>query len=95
MTKIKVKTIIWEEWNIKHIKKHNIVPSEVTEVGSSLIYHQKTRKERYIAIGRSGTRLITLILSRKDTGTYYLVTARDSNKKERRRVYDKEKQKNI
>lgn len=95
MTKIKVRKIIWEEWNIEHIKKHNVVPSEVAEVGRSLIYHQKTRKERYIAIGRSGTRIITLILSRKATGSYYLVTARDSNKKERRKAYDKEKRKKI
>ncbi len=93
MTKIKVKSIIWEEWNVEHIKKHNIQVVEVVEAGENLYFHRKTNKGRYLAVGRSGTRLITLILNRKGAGKYYLVTAFDTARKDRIKVYEKENKK--
>jgi hypothetical protein len=90
MTKIKIKHLIWDEWNIEHIKKHKVDVKEAVETGKNLIYHQRTHKSRFLAVGRSGNRIITLILSRKDVGEYYLVTARDSDNRERRKLYEKE-----
>ncbi len=90
MTRIKVKEIIFDSWNIKHISKHNIRAEEVIESGKNLIYHRVTYRGRYLAIGRSVNRLITLILKRQKTTSYYLITARDSSKKERKKVYEKE-----
>ena len=89
MTRIKVKELIFDEWNIKHIKKHKVSPEETLEAGKYLIYHRRTKEGRYLAIGRSGNRVITLILIRKSQKRYYLITARDSSKKERRRIYEK------
>ena len=93
MTRIKVKEIIFDEWNIKHIKKHRVSAEEVIEAGTNVIYHKRTYKKRYLAVGRSGNRLISFVIKRKSTKRYYLVSARDAAKKERREVYEKEKQK--
>lgn len=93
MTRIKVKEVIFDEWNITHIRKHKIKVEEVIEAGKNLIYHRRTYEDRYLAIGRSGKQLITLILNRKKSGSYYLVTARNSSKKERDTVYEKESKK--
>ena len=93
MTRIIVKKIVLDEWNIKHIRKHTIKPVEVIEAGKNLIYHRRTYEGRYLAIGSSGKRLITLILKRKKSGSYYLITARDSSKTERSKVYEKEDKK--
>ena len=90
MTKIKIKTIVWDDFNVEHIKKHRVGVPEIEGVKSKIIYHRKTKKDRYLAVGRSGSRILTLILSRKAKTTYYLVSAHDSGKKERRKVYEKE-----
>lgn len=89
MTKIKVKTLVWNEHNLKHIKRHKIEVEEAKETGKNLVYHRRTYGGRFLAVGRSKERIITLILSRKGIGEYYLVTARDSNKKERKKFYEK------
>ncbi len=91
MTRIKIKALIWDEYNIKHIKKHNVTVREAEEAVKNFIAHKIGKKGRYIAIGRSGTRLISLVVRRVSSGVYYLATARDSSKKERREIYDKEK----
>ncbi len=91
MTRIKIRELIWNEYNIRHIKKHNVSVGEAEEVVKNFIAHKAGKKGRYIAIGRSGKRLISVIVKRKKTGIYYPVTARDAAKEERRRVYEKEK----
>lgn len=91
MTRIIIKKLVWEEYNIEHIKKHNVNLKELEEAVKNFIAHKIGKKGRYIAIGRSGKRLISLVIKRKDSGIYYLVTARDSSRKERRLVYEKEK----
>ena len=93
MTRIKVKQLIFDSWNIVHIKKHKVSAEDVIEAGKNLIYHRVSYKKRYLAIGRSNKRLLTLILKREKTARYYLISARDSSKKERRKVYEKEDKK--
>lgn len=95
MTRIVVKKIIWDEYNSEHIKKHNVSKQEVEEVGKKFLYHRKTHTGRYLAIGRTGSRIITLVIRRVRAGLYYLTTARDSSKKERRDLYVKESKKEI
>lgn len=91
MTRIVIKELIWEEiGNLRHIRKHNVSRDEVEEAGRNLIYHKRGKRELYLAIGRSGKRLITAIILWKKTGKYYVVTARDSSKKERKDAYEKE-----
>lgn len=91
MTRIKIKSLVWDAWNLEHIQKHKISAEEVEVAGKNLIYHRKTYGGRYLAIGRSKKKLITLILKRKNTGQYYIVTARDLSRREIQKVYEKEK----
>ena len=91
MTRIIVENIIWDSWNREHIGKHGVQPAEVEEAGKQIIYHKRTYGGRYLLIGRSGFRLLGLVLKRIEPKTYYLVTARDASKKERRDVYEKQK----
>ncbi|MBI2018130.1 BrnT family toxin [Candidatus Daviesbacteria bacterium] len=91
MTRIIVRKLIWDEWNREHIKKHNVSQQEIEDVSKNVIAHEGTKQGRYLIIGRVGSRILTVIINRKETGIYYPVTARDAAKKERRKIYEKEK----
>ncbi len=90
MTRIVIKELVWDAYNIEHIKKHSITVDEAEEAVKNFISHKKGKSGRYLAIGKSSSRLISLIVKRESVGVYYLVTARDSSKKERREIYEKE-----
>lgn len=90
MTRIIVKQLIWEKWTKEHIKKHNVTLSEAEEAAKKQIAHRWGYKGRYILFGRSGLRILAVIVTRKAGGEYFLVTCRDADKGERRRVYEKE-----
>ena len=91
MTRIVIKKLIWDKYNTAHINKHGVTVEEAERIAKNVIFHKKAKKKRYSIIGRVGTRILTVILSRVVAGTYYPVTARDSAKKEREKVYEKEK----
>lgn len=90
MTRIVIRELVWDKWNVEHVKKHSVGEEEIVESVRNTVYHRKAHSGRYLNVGRTGTRIITIIIRRQKTGTYYLVTARDSNKKERRDLYEKE-----
>ena len=92
MSTIEITSLIWNDRNRAHIKRHNVNDFEVEEVchdEKCVIY--ETYNNRILLTGRvKNNRYITVILSQGDfLGVYYVVTARDANKKERR-AYDKE-----
>ena len=90
MVKIVVKKLIWDIGNSEHIKKHKVSKSEAEEAGLNPIVIKIAQRGCYLLIGRSGTRIISVIVVRKGMGLYYVATARDADKKERRLVYGKE-----
>lgn len=94
MTRIKVKQLIWDEWNIEHIKKHHVSQKEVAKLAENIFLHKKAKLGRYVIIGRVGSRILSVFIKRKGVGVYYVVTARDAAKQERRAVYEKEKKQN-
>jgi len=91
MTRIVVRELVWDEYNSEHIKKHRVVKDEVEHVARDMVTHQKAKQGRYLIIGRVGSRIISVVISRKGAGIYYPVIARDANKLERRILYEKEK----
>lgn len=93
MTEIRLTDLVWDEWNQEHIAKHNVSIKNVEEAVTHIITHRKGKKGRIVLIGRSGTRLISVIAKPKSHHRFYPVTARDSDKKERRMVYEKESKK--
>ena len=90
MTRIVVKYLIFDEYNLEHIKKHSVTREEIEKLGKDFIYHRKTHTGRYLLVGRVSQRILTIIIRRKSQGKYYVVTARDASKKERRDLYEKE-----
>ncbi|OGM13406.1 hypothetical protein A3D84_01715 [Candidatus Woesebacteria bacterium RIFCSPHIGHO2_02_FULL_42_20] len=93
MTRIVVKKVIFDEYNLAHITRHKVTKEDILAVRGYIIFHKQSYQKRYLAVGRSGTRIISIVLKRKAPGEYYLITARDAGKKERRRVYEIEKDK--
>ena len=91
MTNIIVRELIFDAMNIEHIKKHKVSAEEVVWAGKGAIYHERVRHGRYLVVGRVEKRIISIIVKRKGIGRYYVVTARDAAKKERRKLYEKEK----
>lgn len=92
---IKVKKLVWDKFNLEHIKKHGVTKEEVRLVGRNILFSIKTYNNRIRITGRVGNRLISLILNPQiDPGTYYVVSARDASKKERKVIYEIETQKN-
>lgn len=84
MVKVRVNQLIWDDWNINHIKKHSVKPNEVEKTLKSKIKTLKSYKERLLVLGRCGKRLLTIVLAKEKNNKYYVVTARDMSKKERR-----------
>jgi len=70
MTRIIIKEFIWDEYNLEHIRKHNVSQEEVEAVAKNIVTHKKAKKGRYVIIGRVGTRMLSVIINRKKTGIY-------------------------
>jgi len=82
---IKIRQLIWDNWNVKHINTHRVNPDEVEEACKLIKKVFKTYKERLVILGKTKKeRLLTIILAPIGKGKYYVVTARDTSKKERR-----------
>lgn len=89
MTKIKIDFLIWDEANLNHIKKHSVSKTEIENAVTNFIYYERTYSERYLIIGDTGKRLLSVVVSRKSLKTYYVVTARSASKKERKKINEK------
>ena len=82
---IRIKQLIWDDWNIDHIKKHKVSVDEVEEACKAAKKTLKTYQSRLIVLSRTKkNRLLTIVLAPAGKGKYYLVTARDMSQKERR-----------
>ena len=87
---LKLSKLVWDEFNTAHIAKHHVTVDEVEEACQTYIYIDETYGHRYLLVGKSKAgRLISVVLSKKLTG-YYIVTARDSSRGERKKAHDQE-----
>lgn len=91
MIKITIEQLVWDDWNIKHIKKHKVTKEEIEEAITHIVTHRQGYNRRIMLIGRTGTRILSIVVSKEQLDCYYIVTARDADKKERRKLYEKEK----
>lgn len=82
---IKIKQLVWDEWNVEHIRRHKVSAEEVEEVCRRPTKTLKTYRERLIVLGKTKKgRLLTVVLAPKGKNKYYVVTTRDTSRKERR-----------
>jgi len=82
---IVVKNLFWDSWNVEHIAKHKVTVKEVeTALLDKKVKSLKAHDGRLMILGRIGVRLLAIILAEESRGRYYVVTARDMDKKERK-----------
>jgi len=88
---IELSELQWDDFNISHIAKHDVSANEVEEACKNQIDVLSGYDSRQMLFGKTNNgRYVTVILTKKTGSTYYVVTARDTSKKERRYVYDQE-----
>jgi uncharacterized DUF497 family protein len=82
-----VRRLIWDDWNVPHIARHDVVPDEVEEICHGRHAVREGYAGRVVLIGQTNSgRLLSVILD-PDTGeedVYYPVTSRSADRKERR-----------
>ncbi|MFA7300780.1 MAG: hypothetical protein WC069_00510 [Candidatus Shapirobacteria bacterium] len=91
---IVINELIWDEFNLNHIQKHNVTQLEIVEASQKIILILESKFKRLAIIGKTkNNRLITFILDKKNNDNYYLVTARDTSRMERRTINEKNNKK--
>ena len=84
--KVIVKKIVWDEWNITHIARHQVLSNEVEEVCEDTPQAEAAEKGRLRLTGITiQGRVLSLFLDPElEDGVYYPVPARDASRKERK-----------
>ena len=84
-TMIKVTSLVWDEFNSQHIRLHGVTIVEAEEAVQSKIKVKKTYEDRLLVFGKTkNNRFLTLAIAPKGDNSYYVVTARNMSRKERR-----------
>lgn len=82
---MRILRLIWDEWNLDHIAKHNVTPEEVEQVCKDKHLANKWKNKTYRVIGQTKDgRYLTIFLAPRLRQSYYPVTARDSTLGEKR-----------
>lgn len=84
MNTIHSNNLIWDEFNSYHIGKHQVSVDEIVEACAHIVHTEETKFNRLLMVGVTNRgRILSMVFSQKNED-YYLVTARDASKKERR-----------
>ena len=85
MVKVKIhkRGLVWDEWNIKHIARHNVKQAEVEEIFAQAVRAKKSYKGRLVVFGKTkNKRLLAVVLEKENKG-YYVLSSRTASRKER------------
>lgn len=84
--------LVWDKWNIEHIKKHQVTKEEVEQVYKSKVVKRQTYLNRILILGKTKEkRFLTIVISHEKQKESYVVSARDMSRKERRYYYEQTK----
>lgn len=76
----------WDEWNVEHIARHHVQFWEVDEVLDDKPRFIRVRRGRLEMIGQTAVgRYLSVFADQLGYDEYYVVSARDANRAERRR----------
>lgn len=77
--------LIWDRWNVEHIARHDVSPSEVEQVCHNDLWVRRSYWNRLILIGLTDSKqVLAVVLEPVESGSYYTVSARHASRKERR-----------
>lgn len=87
---ITANTLRWNQRNIEHIARHDVIPDEVEEVCAARFIVRESYGGRFMVVGQTlAQRTLAVILEPDYDDTYYVVTARPASRRERR-IYGEE-----
>ena len=80
-----IRQLIWDDWNVEHVSRHNVVPNEVEySLADEHAVFLRARHGRVMVLGKAEKRLIATVMNEQAAqGIFYVITARDMSKKER------------
>ena len=82
---MRIDELIFNEKNIEHIARHNVLPDEVKQIIEGKTLFLNAKFYRVMAIGQTKKgRSLAVILEKVKDHTYFVVTARDADRKERK-----------
>lgn len=87
----RIRDVVWDGWNFKHIVKHDVVRDEVDEVLAGDPVFQDAYKGRLMAIGPTGEgRMLAVVVGEVPgrPGVFYPFSARPASRRERRRFVE-------
>ena len=83
---MQIESLSWDEWCEEHIAGHGVRFEEVEEAVQDILYNRRSR-EYLLVIGRTSSgRYLTVVLDDEGDGFWYPVTARPTNRSERKLV---------
>ncbi len=82
---MKIRNLIWNEWNTEHATRHGITQDEIEEVCFSRNFNIKSGKSKVAVWGQAESgRYILVILGVREYGDYYPISAREMDEREKR-----------
>lgn len=91
---VKIRGLAWDDWNKRHIQKHQISFPEVEQACQNILTSFTGHQDRILISGKTrNNKIITIILAQKSPGVYYPATARSASRKERRYINERQKEK--
>ena len=76
---IRVRKIIWDDRNIRHIARHNVSVDEVEEIFDKYHYAGKAKYRRLLVTGETDSgRILEVPFARRGKGRIYPITAYDA-----------------
>ena len=80
---MELKELFWDDFNSKHILKHGVNKTEVEQACKKQKLVLRVRDNRLLLIGKTkDKRILSIVLAKVFETKYYVVTARDSSRKE-------------
>jgi uncharacterized DUF497 family protein len=85
---IDMRRLIWDDWNVAHIPRHDVTPEEVEVACHAVpVLYRQSYKERLMLLGEASTgRVLAIVIGPvpdEEPGTYYPFTARPDHRSER------------
>ena len=80
---INIRRFIWDEWNVAHIARHNVIPEEVEQVCHIDPVVQRGKKGKLLVFGPTENRRMLVVILDPEAGkdVYYPVTAYKASSK--------------
>ena len=81
---LRIRGLIWDDWNERHIWLHGVEVWEVEEAVENIRYAKRSGDYLMVLAQTYAGRYLTIIIDHEGHGYWYIVTARDMANSERR-----------